>query len=97
MIAVGDEQVGRLDVAVDDAAAMRGVERIGNLHGEVENQADRDRSGFDQLPDRASFEPLHRNERLTLLLAELVNRADVRVLERRGQARFAFEPGQPVG
>ena len=31
MTALGDKNVGRLDVAMDDALGMRRVERIGNL------------------------------------------------------------------
>ena len=34
--ALGDENVRGLDVAVDDAFGVRGVERIGNLDGERE-------------------------------------------------------------
>ncbi len=37
--AVGDEKVRGLDVAMDDAAAMRGVERVSNLPGEIESRA----------------------------------------------------------
>ena len=56
-----------------------------------------DRAVLDHLLDRPPLEPLHRDERLPLVLAELVDRADVRVLQRRGEARFAFEPRQPLG
>ena len=96
MIAVGDEEVRRLDVAVNDAAPVRGVERIGDLAREVEHAMAANRSVFDQLPDGAPFEPLHRDERLALVLAELVDRADVRVLQRGGQTRLALEPRQPL-
>ena len=44
----GDEEVRGLDVAMDDPAAMRCVERVSNLPGEIEYARDRDRSCFDQ-------------------------------------------------
>jgi hypothetical protein len=37
------------------------------------------------------FEILHDDEGLAFMLADLVNRADVRVVQHRGGARFAFE------
>ena len=33
--ALGDENIRRLDVAVDDALGVRGIERVGNFDGEV--------------------------------------------------------------
>ncbi len=96
MVPVRDEEVRGLDVAMDDPAAMRCVERVSNLPGEIEYARDRDRSCFDQLPDGSSLQPFHGDERLTVLIAELVDRADVRMLEGRRQSRFAFEPRAPV-
>jgi hypothetical protein len=37
----GDEDVGRLDVAVDDTAGVRGVQRIGDLDGQVDQATGR--------------------------------------------------------
>ena len=39
MAAPRDEDVGRLDVAMNDAFAVRGVERVGDLRGEIEQQS----------------------------------------------------------
>ena len=36
--ALGDEDVSRLDVAVDDALGVGGIERVGDLDGEREDQ-----------------------------------------------------------
>jgi len=92
LAAPGDEDVRRLDVAVDDAAGVRGVETVGDLDAEIEHAVERQRSARDLLLQRVAVEQLHHDELLALVLADVVNRADVRVVERRGHARLASEP-----
>ena len=43
--ASGDKDVGRLDVAVNDAFGMRGIQRLGNLNGKRQQSL-----GFERLP-----------------------------------------------
>jgi hypothetical protein len=91
LLAVGDEDVGGLDVAVQDAARVRGVDRVGNLRGQPQQQADIERTAVDRARERAPLEQLHRDERPPLVLVHLIDGADVRVVQRRGGARFAQE------
>jgi hypothetical protein len=81
---------------MDDAAPVRRIERVGNLAGELEHARGRHRARLDQSADGDPFETLHYDERLPLVLTELVDGADMRVLQRRGEARFPFEPRQPI-
>ena len=71
---------------------MRGVERVGDLDGEVEQSWLRQRRppparACSVCPSSSSID----QEALALVLAEVVDRADVRMVQRRGGARFALE------
>ena len=81
---------------MDDAAAMRGVERLGDLNREVNHPRRRQRPILDQVLEGPPFEQLHHDERLPVVLAELVNRTDVRVLQGGSEPRLALEPRQPL-
>ena len=50
---VGDEDVGRLDVAVDDPLGVGGFERIGELHAKFEDSIRGQRAAGDELVQRA--------------------------------------------
>ncbi len=89
--APGHEDVGRLDVAMDDARSVRGVERVGNLDPKLDQLFERHRPVADPVFQRLAFEKLHRDEPLPAVLADLVNRADVRMVQRRRGARLAHE------
>ena len=97
LAALGDEDVGGLDVAVDDALRVRGVEGVCNLDPEIERDFERERPVVDAVLQRLAVEELHRDERLALGLADVVDRADVRVVERRGRARLALEALERAG
>ena len=77
---------------MDDAGGVRGVERIGDLHGEVEQRVDRQRRAVDAVAQRLAVEQLHDEERQIAVPADVVERADVRVVQRRGRPGLALEP-----
>ncbi len=84
--------VVRLDVAVDDALAMREAERAEHLAGELDRVADRERpAGDDELLQAPPVEVLHRDVVGALGLAPVVDRDDVRVREAGGVLRLAAE------
>ena len=95
MVALGDEQVGRLDVAVDDAAPVRRIEGVGHLSRQRDDPRGRHRAVLDQFTHGHALEALHDDEGLALVLAEFVDGADVRVLERGGETGLSAEPAQP--
>ena len=89
----GEEDVPGLHVAMDQAGGMGGVEGARDLvdqgHGPVDGQRTlaRDRS-FEILARHVA----HGDEQLAIGLARLVDRQDVRMVERRRQPRLADEP-----
>ena len=95
--ATADEDVRRLDVAVDDAGVVRGVERIGDFDAERQHRVQRQAAALgDSLLQRDAFQVLHDDEGAAVLLADVVNRADVGVVQRRRGSGLAAEAIQRV-
>ena len=57
---------------------------------------DEPRPYVNSLPQCLAFQALHHQERPTIVLANVVNRADVGMIERRGSARLAAETFQKL-
>ena len=90
--ASGHEDVRRFDVAMNDVAAVRRVQRIGDLDRELERLVAGKRLAVDAFLQRLPFEPLHHDEGPALVLADFVNDADVRMIQRRRGPRLADKP-----
>src|ERR1700678_812521 len=83
MSAFGDKDVGRLDIAVDDASCMRGVQRVRNLDSQRQNQFRLHGTPADSMLQRYTVEKLHDDEGLIAVLSDFVNGADVGMVQRR--------------
>ena len=101
---VGDLDVGRLQIAMDDAALVRGIERVGNLSRR--SPAPRrsacaaalaSDAGDDLAPASAPSTSSSTSAWTPSMLFEPVDRRDVGMIERRKHARFALEARQPIG
>ena len=97
MSALGDEKVGRLDVAMDDAFGMRRVERIGNFDRERQQRVQLHRTPGDHVLQGHAIEILHGDKRLAVLLANVVNGADVGMVQRRSRLRLALKAAERLG
>ena len=93
---LGDEDIRRLDVAMDNAFCTGRVECIGDLDAEAENQFRIHRAIADAVLQRHAVQILHRNERSPLLVINLVNRADIRVVQRRRGLRLTLKAGKSL-
>src|SRR5882762_6528596 len=86
-----EKYIRRLDVAVHDSFRVRRVEPVSDLNTDLQKFRN-----FDGLPANAvleclAFEQLHSDKRPTFEFSNIVNRADVRMIEQGGGARFAAE------
>jgi hypothetical protein len=99
--AVGHEpHVGRLDVAVDDAAGVRVLERATQLVGDAERLLERQPVWLrrvQQIVDRAAGHVLAHDVGPALVVADVEDRDDVRVVAELAHgtrlAAYALEPG----
>ena len=79
---------GFFNVPVDDAFGVSRVQCIGNLDGHFEEMLQLHRAVPDVMLQRLTVEILHSDNGLTIFLADVINRADVGVVERRGGLGF---------
>jgi hypothetical protein len=84
----GDEDVGRLDVAVADPFLVRGAEGLGNVDAVLERLAQRDRAAVDPLPQGGAFEQLGDDVRNRALGAHVEDGHDVGVVESARRPRL---------
>ncbi len=79
---------------MDDALGVGGFQRLADLNAQVQDEIDLERLALDALRQRLPLHQLHHDERLSLVLPDLMNGADVRMVECRSRAGFAEEPIQ---
>ncbi len=82
MAATGDEQIRRLDIAVDDPGVVRRLESVGDLDRRRQQQVDIERVPSNTVLQRCPFEAFHHQERAAVLFADVMNGADVGVVQR---------------
>ena len=92
-----EEQVGRLHVAVHDSPRVRVVERIGDVAADARGlRGAQEVAAVEHRAQAAAFEQLDDHERL-LVLAPVVDRHDVRVVQRGRDLGLGAEPAQEAG
>ncbi len=85
-----DDHVLRLDVAVDDAAVVRVVERVGETEADPQDVAVAERAVALERRQRAAADQLGDQEPLAAGLAGVEHRHDPRVVEPRRRQRLAL-------
>ncbi len=84
--------VGRLEVAVDDALVVGCFEPHGDLTPDLQGVADRQRARLDALGEVLALGQFHDQAVPAFGGLETVDAGDIRVLQLREGAGFAFEP-----
>jgi hypothetical protein len=93
----GDEDVGRLNVPVDQSQRMRGVERVGDVGGDPRHPRQGHRTAINDVTQVRAGHEAHRQVEDAILLAAAVDRHDVGVFERGRQSSLRLEPGDGGG
>src|SRR2546422_3527324 len=79
--ALGYEDVCRLDVTVNNTLCVRCVQGVGNLDTDREQCLQFHRTIADHVLQRHTVEELHCNKWVPLVLTDIVNCADVRMIQ----------------
>ena len=84
--------VARLQIAMDDAGAMGAVERVADLDGQRQRVIDgKARRSVQPIRERLAFEMLEDQVVELAVAADVVDRADVRVVQRGDRPRLVLE------
>src|SRR5271170_7216016 len=88
MAALGHKDVCRLDVPVNNSLAVCGTERVPDLPPPFKHLLKSQRPADHAMLQRGAFHEFHGNKHLVVLLANLVYRANVRMVERGRSTRL---------
>ena len=97
LAAFGDEYIGRLDVAMNDASSVCNIKGVGNLNSEIEDVLDGERLALDMLTESFTVDEFHDDERTMILFPNVVDGAYAGMIESGSGVGFAAETLQSVG
>jgi hypothetical protein len=93
----GDENIFRLQVAMDDSFFVRCGQSVRNLQRVVESLAYSNRAAAQTVPQSFSFEQFGDNVRRAFIRADVEDRQNVGMIQGRGGKGLLLEPAQAVG
>src|SRR6266852_2301101 len=76
---------------MNDSFTVGSLQRTGDLSSQLEHLLYRQRLAIHVLLERLAFEQLHDKELLPLVFSHVVNRADMRIVQRGCRVCFALE------
>ena len=96
-IIVDDEDVLRLEIAMNDSLLMRGRESARKLRRIFDGQSRREAAFIQFVAQRHAVDELHDDVRTAVVSADVENRDEIRMIERSGGARLDLESLQTIG
>jgi hypothetical protein len=90
-----DHHVRAFQVAMDDSAIVRMCKGLGQLHAVTDHVVDRQRPAGDPSAERRAVDDFHRDVGVAVGFADVVDGADVRMIERGRGARLAQQALPP--
>src|SRR5215470_11947020 len=94
MTTLRKENVRRLDVSMDDALRVRGVQPVGYANRHAQQLLDFHGPPSDCVFQGLAFEKFHGDKRPAVLFADVVYSADVWMAQRRRRLRFPMKSRQ---
>ena len=94
MSAFGDEDICRFNVTVNYALAMGRIERFGNLNSQPEHLFQFQRTARDQVLEGDAVQIFHDDVGLAVQLADVMDGADIWMVQRRCSLGLAAKAGQ---
>src|SRR5579863_2647014 len=95
--AFGHEDVCGLDIAVNDAFGVGGVEGVRDFDSQVEEQVQLHGTASDEVLQSLAFEALHGDEGASVFFADVVDGADVGMVESGGGLGLATKTAERLG
>jgi hypothetical protein len=86
---IGDEDVGRFNIAVNDAFGMGRIESVGDVDAKIKETFCFQRTPENELLQRLAFQVLHHDKGPPFVIADFVNGANVGMVESRRRPGFA--------
>ena len=93
---MSDKNICGLDVAVDDAPQVSGREGIRNFYAYIQDSFDSKGLAADQMLQRLAFQQLHDDKWPAIEFSNIMNGANIRVIQRRGRPGFALKALQSL-
>ena len=94
---LGQHDVGGLEITMDDSLAMRLVERVGDLGRDLQRLLERERPFLETRCQRLALQMRHDDKVRAIDAADVVDAADVRMVQRGDRTSFALETGPQFG
>ena len=88
---LSQHHVGGLQVAVNDAVPMRMIERLGNLDRMAQDLVSGQGAASETVRDRFALQQLHHEVVAAVRSTNVIQRADVRVIQAGDRLRFNLE------